>query len=115
MNMPTATSMPYNTPGLDPESLTSQVKNGGEQSIDKVANGFESVFASLMLKEMRKTLDSGSMFAGDSGDVYGGLFDLYIGQHMAQNGGLGIAAAVKRQLEGASYHTSVKSGDKHGK
>jgi Rod binding domain-containing protein len=114
MNIPAATLMPLNTPGLDPETLASQAQHGG-QSIDKIAKGFESLFSSMVLKEMRQTLESGTMFAGDSGDVYGGLFDLYLGQHMAQSGGLGIAAAVKRQLEATYHHAPIKSGDNHGK
>ena len=49
------------------------------------------MFASQLLKEMRKTLDPETMFGGDSGDVYGGLFDMFLGQQMADSGGLGLA------------------------
>ena len=37
--------------------------------------------------------------AGSSvNDIMGGLFDLYLGQHLAQGGGFGIAQMVKQQL-----------------
>jgi flagellar protein FlgJ len=98
-NLPSLASL-----GDDPQTLMAQAKNGGAASIDKAATGFESMFTSLVLKEMRQTLDSGSLFPGDTGDVYGGMFDLFIGQHIAQSGGFGIAAAVKRQFEASQNH-----------
>lgn len=98
MNTLTASLPPVLNLGPDPAAL-SALAGGGKNSAEAAANGFESMFASLVLKEMRQTLDSGTMFAGDSGDVYGGLFDMYMGQHIAATGGLGIAAAVRRQLD----------------
>ena len=69
------------------------------QDAARVAQDFESVFASLMLKEMRKTLEPGAMFGEDSADVYGGLFDLYLGQQMSQSGGFGLAKMVREALQ----------------
>ena len=65
------------------------------------AKDFEATFLSLLLKEMRQTLDTeggGGLFAGDTGDVQGGLFDLYLGKHLADAGGVGFAPAIERQL-----------------
>lgn len=64
----------------------------------KVASDFESLFASLMLKEMRKSLDPGTLFGGDSADVYGGLFDQFLGQQIADGGGFGLARMVKEAM-----------------
>lgn len=71
------------------------------QEATRVAEEFESVFSSLVLKEMRKTLEPGAMFGEDSGDVYGGLFDLYMGQQMSQSGGFGLAKMVRETLQRA--------------
>lgn len=68
------------------------------QDAAKVAGDFESLFASLMLKEMRKTLEPDTLFGHDSSDVYGGLFDLFLGQQVAQTGGIGIARMVREAL-----------------
>ena len=57
---------------------------------DKVAKDFESVFVSLMLKTMRQSM-SEDMFAGDNSDTFGGMFDMYMGQHIAENGGIGLS------------------------
>lgn len=56
------------------------------------------MFLSLLLKEMRQSLEPDGLFAGDAGDVQGGLFDLYLSKHLADAGGVGLAAAVERQL-----------------
>lgn len=68
------------------------------QAAESVGAQFESLFLSLLLKEMRQSLEPGSLFGEDKGDVLGGLFDTYLGEHLAQRGGLGIADVVNRQL-----------------
>ena len=67
---------------------------------EKAAKDFEGVFMSMMLKEMRQTLEKGSMFGEDSSDIFGGMFDQFIGQHMAESGGMGMARMVKDSLDG---------------
>ncbi len=71
----------------------------GQDKITQVASDFESLFASQMLKEMRKTLDPETMFGGDSGDVYGGMFDQFVGQQMARSGGFGLARMLRETLQ----------------
>jgi flagellar protein FlgJ len=64
----------------------------------RIAQGFESIFLAQVLKEMRQTLQDGGMFPGDTGDVQGGMFDLFMSQHLAQAGGIGIASMLERHL-----------------
>ena len=72
---------------------------------DEAAKQLEGMFMSLLLKEMRQTLDEeGGLFPGDSGDVQGGLFDLYLSRHLADNGGVGMATAAVGQLQ---HHPAV--------
>ena len=99
MDVMKLTEMPVGTIGLDVENLAAQAKLGKGNSVDTVATNFESMFLSLLMKEMRQTLEPGGLFAQDNSDVYGGLFDLYLGQHLAQTGGMGVAKMVKAQLE----------------
>ena len=62
----------------------------------------EATFLTMLLKEMRQTSEpDGGLFPGDTGDVQGGLFDLYLGKHLADAGGFGLAAALDRQLRTA--------------
>jgi len=104
MDLSATLSVPVFSVQADPNLLSSQLRSPNGHTIDAVANNFESMFLSMMLKEMRQTLDQGGFFGDDTGDVYGGLFDLYLGQHLAQAGGIGIGAMVKHQLQ-SKYKT----------
>ena len=75
------------------------------QDTGKVAKDFEGVFASMILKEMRKSLEPGSLFGEDSNDVYGGLFDQFLGQHISEAGGFGLAKMVRESLDRATLNT----------
>lgn len=63
----------------------------------ELAQNFESLFISLMLKEMRHSLSEG-LFPGDKSDTLGGLFDMQMSQQIAQSGGIGIAEAIERYI-----------------
>ncbi len=68
--------------------------------VDAVAKDFESLFLGQLLKQMRQTGGKeGGMFGSDSADVYGGLFDFFMGKHLSDAGGLGIAASIKDQIK----------------
>lgn len=69
------------------------------RNVEETGKQFEAMFLSMMLKEMRQALEPEGMFAGDVGDVQGGLFDFYLGKHLADSGGVGLAAAITRQLQ----------------
>jgi len=82
------------------DTLSGIAKPGDVGSHKAVAAEFEALFVSLMLKKMRQTVGGDGLFGGESSDVYGGLFDLYLGQHIAQAGGLGIERMVETYLAG---------------
>jgi Rod binding domain-containing protein len=66
--------------------------------VKQTAQDFESLLLGDLLKQMRQTLEPGGLFGKDSGDVFGGLFDLFLSKHLADAGGLGLADYVERQL-----------------
>lgn len=77
---------------------------GVDPRIGRTARDFESTFLSLLMKEMRQTLDpDGGLFPGDAGDVQGGMFDLFLSQHLADAGGFGLAAVIEHQLNPPSH------------
>jgi Rod binding domain-containing protein len=63
------------------------------------AQAFEGMFASMLVKQMRQSIGGNSLCGHDKSDALGGLFDHFMGQHMASNGGLGIGAMIRKQLE----------------
>jgi flagellar protein FlgJ len=85
--------------GTSPEVLALQARSGDQRAAERVAGDFESLFVSLVLKELRQTLEPDSLFAGDPSDSLGSLFDMFLGQHITKAGGFGVADMVKRYLE----------------
>ena len=85
----------------DLELKLSQLKEASEKQAEQVGMEFESVFVSLMLKEMRNTLDSGEggLFGSEQSDTFGGMFDQFMGQHLAEASPFGIADAIKSYLK----------------
>jgi flagellar protein FlgJ len=63
---------------------------------EKVAREFEGLFVSLLLKQMRQSFGGESLIPADSGDVIGGMFDQYLGQHIGGSGGLGLAKVLSQ-------------------
>lgn len=78
------------------QQAVSEKLNSKEQAAE-VGKEFESLFLSLMLKEMRSSLEGG-MFQGDGSDVYGGLFDMMMGQSLASSSPLGIQKMIQNYL-----------------
>ena len=83
-----------------------------------MAGEMEATFLSMLLKEMRQTLDpdeGGGLFPGDSGDVQGGLFDLYMSKHLADAGGIGLATTIVRQMQenGSAPKTGTTTNAHH--
>ncbi len=75
-------------------AMNSQSKPG---RIEAVGVEFESVFLSMMIKEMRSSLEGGGFFGEETSDTYGGMFDLFIGKHLAESKPLGISDLLLEQ------------------
>lgn len=71
--------------------------NSSLDKIESVGVEFEGVFLSMMLKEMRNSLEGGGFFGEESSDTYGGMFDLFIGKHLAEAKPLGISDMLLEQ------------------
>jgi flagellar protein FlgJ len=98
--------LPISLPTLDrAESLAAGLQSAANstdasaKAVDATAADFESLFLSLLLKEMRQTSDGEGLFGAEASDTYGGLFDLYMSQHLANSGGLGLNSLIKAYLE----------------
>jgi Rod binding domain-containing protein len=90
-------SMP---PGILAGSSGLSIANADRpDSIEQVGKEFESVFVSMLLKSMRETISGDGMFAGDNSDTVGGMFDLFMSQHLSARDSLGIGAMIGRFLD----------------
>jgi Rod binding domain-containing protein len=68
-----------------------------------VIEEFEGVFMSMMIKQLRETNNGEGFFPGDHSDTYGGMFDMFMGQHLARGSQTGLeslfeSATAKNQL-----------------
>ena len=110
MNTHSTGFLPLQTTSTDLALQSGAMLSRPDSRIAKTAKDFEATFLSLLLKEMRQTLDKkeGGFFAGDSGDVQGGLFDLFLSKHLADHGGFGLATVLERQLRNITNAPSVQ-------
>lgn len=69
------------------------------QRIRAAAEDFESVFLSQMLEPMFQGIQTDGMFGGGSSEkIYRSVMLQEYGKALAQNGGVGIADAVEREV-----------------
>ncbi|MBM3325024.1 MAG: hypothetical protein FJY66_05090 [Calditrichaeota bacterium] len=79
--------------------------------LHEVAQTFESLFVLKLLQEMEKTLENGSIFGtGIEGRTYGELIEWELAKRISAQSPLGIAEALRKQLEPA-VNSSSKIGE----
>lgn len=94
--------------GAQAAQESAKVGRAQEAKLQETAKEFEATLVSLLLKEMRQSLDpKGGLFPGDDADVQGGLFDMFLSKHLADAGGVGIAASLMDRLRAASTLTKL--------
>lgn len=84
-----------------------------EQTVEQIeqrAEEFEGLFVSLLIKELRTTSGEGGLFGGENSDSYGSLFDLFLGEHLAESRPLGIASIWLDQYR-ANQDPNSTTGD----
>ena len=74
-------------------------ESGDMSKIDDVAEKFEALLSTMLVKEMRKALPNGVFGQGAGADVFEGWFDEHIGNALAKGGdGLDLAGVIKANL-----------------
>jgi len=89
---------PLNAP---PTPSENQSQANLEPNTAEAATDFEAVFMSMLVKELRDTVEGG-LFGEESSDTLGAIFDLYMGKHLAESKSLGVEKAVTTYLERSS-------------
>ncbi len=94
-----------NAVGHVPNLVGQDIQNVGREKpedieqVKQLAQQFEGVFLSLLSKELRATIEGDGLFGSESSDSYGGLFDMFIGEHLASAQPLGIASLFVEHYE----------------
>jgi len=94
--------------GLNALKLRS--RENPEGALHEVAQQFESVFVTMMMKAMRDTLPKDGMFASSQMDTYQEMMDQQMALDLSRQDGLGLAAVIERQLSAASRYQPVDAG-----
>lgn len=100
--MPAAESVKTDKPAASKNSTLKDSEKS--EKVRKVIEEFEGVFMSMMIKQLRETENGEGFFPGDHSDTYGGMFDMFMGQHLARGSQTGLeklfeSTTAKNQLE----------------
>lgn len=76
----------------------SKLSAGGSDQAEVAAQEFESLFATLLVTELRKGLGDGFFGEGPGADTFNGWFDEQLGASIASRGSLGLADQVREAI-----------------
>ncbi|MBI5432618.1 MAG: rod-binding protein [Planctomycetes bacterium] len=65
---------------------------------ETAAKRFESLLATQLVKEMRRSLDEGFFGSGPGSEVFDGWLDEHLGEALAKGRGLGLRDAIAHNL-----------------
>jgi peptidoglycan hydrolase FlgJ len=93
--------------GLNDIKLQAKSTNSADKTaaLEKVAKQFEAIFTQMLLKSMRKAqevLEADSPFNSQSVKFFRDMHDQQLAVELSDNGSLGLAPLIVRQLGGAS-------------
>ena len=69
-----------------------------EDNVKVVAKQFESIFVQMMMKSMRDTVPEGGLLNDESMRFYQDMMDQQLSLELSQQGGIGMAETIERQL-----------------
>lgn len=76
--------------GVDGNSAREEIREAGKK--------MESLFATMLVKEMRQALPEGFFGKGPGADIYEGWLDEHIGKSLTDGRGIGISELLERTL-----------------
>lgn len=76
---------------------------------NEAAEKFESLLATMLVKELRKGLGDGLFGKGAGSDIYAGWFDSNIGEALSRDGGLDLEGLIRIGID--SKIASVEKGE----
>jgi peptidoglycan hydrolase FlgJ len=91
------------------QKLKTSARGNDPNALRQVAQQFESLFARMMIKSMRKAIGSDPIFGSDQAQMYQGMFDDQLSLELTRGRGLGLAAMLMRQLQGAGQSAGDSS------
>ncbi|MCB1759838.1 MAG: flagellar assembly peptidoglycan hydrolase FlgJ [Gammaproteobacteria bacterium] len=90
--------------------LKSRAARKVDGSVGEVARQFESLLLQQMVKSMRQASLGDGILDNDQSLFYRDMFDQQLSLHLANSGGMGLAAAIERQLGSGGKSTEPAAG-----
>jgi len=87
---------------LDPRqirTLQRDAANGEAAAVRSVAEQFEAILLTQMIKQMRKPMMPGGMFDTPQAQAWNDMADQRLGLYLAKSGGIGLADSLLKQIE----------------
>lgn len=107
-NVITKASNYFDLQGLD--QLRQKAQGNSKEAIREVANQFEAMFATMLIKSMRQAneaFETDSPFNNKNTKFYTDMQDKQLALDISRHGSLGLADALVRQLDPASIISSL--------
>src|SRR6478752_4014711 len=103
MTSPLDPSLTANSPSVYTDlnglsALKRDAKAQSPESVRKVAQQFESIFAKMVLSSMRQASFGDQLMGSDQQQFYQGMFDDQLAVELTKGKGLGLADMLVRQL-----------------
>ncbi len=76
----------------------------------EAAKKFESLLATMLVKELRKGLGEGLFGEGTGSDIYSGWFDQHVGEALSRDGGFDLEGLIRVGID--SKIAAVEEGQK---
>lgn len=96
----------------DPAGLSALKRKAGEdpaKALLPVAKQFESVYLQMMLKSMRAAVPESDLLNNESGKAYRDMFDNQLSVNLAEQGGIGLAKVMVKQLTPAPQSAETQA------
>lgn len=91
---------PQVSPSMKSQFLTKADIVARNEQTKKATKAFESLFTSMMLKEMRKATPKSNFLNGGAAEgIFNDMFDNSMAEQMVSGHGFGLAEVMYRQLE----------------
>lgn len=78
------------------------------ETAHKTAQQFEALFIQTMLKSMRQASPGDPLTGSDQANMYRDMLDSQLSGSLANNGGIGLAKIIERQITGVTDHPNSK-------
>jgi Rod binding domain-containing protein len=83
------------------------VKGNDEEKVKALAKDFESVLIYKLLSEMKSTVGEWGFEKETGSDQIDSLFSMFMSEHVAKNGGVGLWKTIYQSFKSVEGETSV--------